>query len=164
MMNSSIWVGLIVIGAIVVAISNIQYNRAREAENKVMMAKQALELLQPELQRNYEYLKKQKDQNLSFTIEAPFEVSAWETVSRSDLLLGLDSNTLSTLMQVYYLMNRANTLHKKYVDLTVGLESALHDSKKIREIVEGNLVNVIRELKPVLESVNEKSTNNKIEK
>ncbi len=157
MINSSGWIVIILIGAVLVTAGNIQYNRAREAETKTLMAKQTMELLTPEIQRNYNYLKKIfSNKELSFTIESPFEVSAWQTVSSSDLLLGLDSKKLSTLIQVYYLMNRANTLHKKYINLTVGIESALSDSKKIKELISGHLINLFNELHPLVESLNKK--------
>jgi hypothetical protein len=160
-MSSSSWIFAIAVGAAIVAVANIQYNRARETENKLSMANQALALLQPELQRNYDFLSRQKDsEELSVTIESPFEVAAWQTVSNSDLLLGLSDDKLSNLMQVYYLMNRANILHSKYIDSAFGVASAMTGAKQVRELIDGHLDNIIEELLPILESAIENTSIN----
>ena len=160
-MSSSSWIFAIAVGAAIVAVANIQYNRARESENKLSMAKQALALLQPELQRNFDFISKQKDnEEISATIESPFEVAAWQTVSNSDLLLGLSDDKLSNLMQVYYLMNRANILHSKYINSTIGVASAMSGAKQVRELIDGHLKSIIKELLPILESVIEKTSKN----
>jgi hypothetical protein len=55
-------------------------------------------------------------------------------------------------MQAYYLMNRANDLHSKYIESSVGVASALQGSGKIKEVISGHLSKVFEELVMVLES------------
>ncbi len=154
MINSSFWIAVIGIGAVILAVANIQYNRTREAENKRSLSGQALALLQPELQRNQEYLAKRiTSEMIELTIESPFEIAAWETVSNSDLLLGLSSETLSNLMQAYYLMNRANILHSKFIESSIGVPSALQQADKTRKLISGHLSKVLDELKPIMNSI-----------
>jgi hypothetical protein len=49
---STLWLITIVFGASLVALANIQYARARDAEKKTVAAQQARSLLDPELRRN----------------------------------------------------------------------------------------------------------------
>lgn len=52
MLNSYVWIILIVIGAAIVAVANIQYQRTREPEQMIERAQQAMEILRPELEFN----------------------------------------------------------------------------------------------------------------
>ena len=135
-MTSTSWIIVIVIGVALVAVANIQYPRAKDAEDKAAMAKQAMSLIKPELVRNYEYLSKQDtSKGIAVIIESPFETVAWQTVSNSDLLLGLDKEKLSNIMHAYYLINRANTLHSKLIESSVGISSAMSKPPACRPTV-----------------------------
>ena len=154
MLSSSFWIGMIAAGAVLVAISNIQYNRVREFENKQSKANQVRELLRPEIQRNVHILAQMRValNAQSVRIET-FDTTAWQTVSGSDLLFGLPNNELSALMQAYRLMNRANTLHAKILDSSIGMASALSGSEKTRGLFMNDLASALQQLEPLMNSL-----------
>jgi len=110
-------------------------------------------LLQPELERNSQLLAEMLKalESSGITVDA-FDTTAWQTVSRSDLLLGLPDSDLSQVMQAYYLMNRANNLHAKFLETTVGVASALQGSGQTRQLLLASLRGVLTELQPLLRS------------
>lgn len=114
---STWWIVLIAVGAAVVAISNIQYNRARDAENKKAKAVQVRQLLKKELEHNAQLIHQMRDslKHHSAPVEA-FDTTAWQTISEADLLLGLPNDDLANLLQAYRLLNRANDLHAKIME------------------------------------------------
>lgn len=115
---SAWWIFLIVVGAAIVAISNIYYNRAIESENRAEKAIQVRELLRTEIQKNREVFTRINTLAASKTISLfeTFDTTAWQTVSSSGLLLGLPNNELEKLLQTYSLMNLANSLRSKFLD------------------------------------------------
>jgi len=140
MPNSTVWIIVIAVGAVIVTVANIQYNRSREAENKKSMASQALQLLKPELQRNQNYLPERlKDVYTQVDPNPPFETTAWQTVSGSQLITGIDSEVLTLLLEVYYQMINANQLHSRYIDILMGLEYSLPSAKTTIPLLQGNL-------------------------
>lgn len=154
MINSTFWVIVIAVGALVVAIANIQYNRARESENKKEMATQALLVLKPELERNQKTLIKMREiiPKNQVPLEA-FDTAAWQTVSNGELLLGLGNELLQNLMQVYNLMNRVNGMHSRLVEMSIGVTSALSGNETNKALLKSNLLAVLGELEPILEKV-----------
>ena len=153
MATSSYWIILIAAGAILVAIGNIQYNRVREIENKAAMAQEALLLLRPELQNNQTQLSHMRDaiSKKNITLET-FDTTAWQTVSNSELLLGLSNGRLPNLMRAYYLMNRANNLHSRILEMSIGVASALGGTGETKNLFIKTLSNVLEELQPILNS------------
>ena len=134
------WIIAIAIGAVIVAVANIQYNRSREAENKKAMASQALVLLKPELQRNQEHLPERlEDVYTQVDPNPPFEITAWQTVSGSQLVTGIDSEILTKLLEVYYQMTNANDLHSRYIDIVTGFENNLPSANKTKPLLQENL-------------------------
>lgn len=151
--SSSAWAALIAVGAVIVAVANIQYNRARDAENKSTKAVQARELLQIELAHNKELLgQMQAALPASITLR-DFDTAAWQTVSSSGLLLGLPNDELGRLLQAYKLMIRANELRSKTLDLMVGVTSALVSAPKTRELYTNELAGALAELQPLLRAL-----------
>jgi hypothetical protein len=82
-----------------------------------------------------------------------FDTTAWQTVSRGDLLLGLPSEDLSRMMQAYHLANRANSLHSRLLESVVGVASALQGSQETRKVLVSGLRSVLKELAPLLRAV-----------
>jgi hypothetical protein len=160
MTESSFWIFVIAVGAALVAIANIQYNRSREAEKRQAMAQQARALLEPELERNYTLLSK-----IQATIEEHwirplhiFDTTAWQTVSGSDLLLGLNNGELPQIMRAYYLMNRANALHSQILEMSIGVPSALQNAGETKQLLLNNLALLLQELQPIMKSLLESKT------
>lgn len=158
MINSTCWVIVIAFGALLVAIGNIQYNRARESENKKEMASQAVLILRPELDRNLKILSEMQ-KNIpknQIPVEA-FDTAAWQTVSNGELVLGLDDILLPNMMKIYNLLNRANTIHFRIVETYIGVASSLSNIPAVRVELQNSLLAILSELEPVLrEVVNQK--------
>lgn len=149
-LNSTAWIVVIAVGAVVVAIGNIQYNRARDLENKSSKASQARELLKAELTRNKDLLKKmQAALPASLTLE-DFDTAAWRTVSSTDLLLGLPSEELARLMQTYQLIARSNDLRSRTLELMVGVTSALQSAPQTKTLYLSELTSTLTTLDPLL--------------
>lgn len=103
--------GLIVIGGAVAVISNTLYPLAKARETKERLASDARTILLPEIKQNSEIVL-----SMQSTLEAriasveKFDVSAWETISKGGLLLGLKPTEITNFLQVYRLVYRANDL------------------------------------------------------
>ncbi len=149
---------LIAVGALVVAVANIQYNNARDAENRRAKSIQAKALLHPELERNQELLGRMRIgiQSGNIPIE-PFDTTAWKTISGSELVLGLPNENLAHLMEVYRLLNQANDLQVRVLESTVGIMSALGNSAQTRQLFLSQLSSVIDRLDSQLKLLIERS-------
>jgi hypothetical protein len=81
---------MIVVGGVLVVVGNIFYQTATSRESKARLANDARTILLPEIQRNSALVSSLKsslaDNKLSFEM---FDVTAWETISKGGLLLGL---------------------------------------------------------------------------
>lgn len=154
MINSTFWMIVIAVGAVVVAIGNIQYIRARESENKKELARQALLILKPELERNQKTLIKMREiiPKNQVPLEA-FDTAAWQTVSNGELLLGLGRELLPNLMQVYNLINRVNGMHSRLLEMSIGVTSTLSGIESDKALLKSNLLAVLGELEPILQKV-----------
>ena len=138
--NSTLFIILIGFGAICVALGNIYFNLARESENKIAMANQALKLIEPELKRNQKYLPERiKDVQTFLDPNPPFETAAWDTVSNSQIITGIEEDKLTELLEVYYQMNNANALHARYTDLIINQDINNPKYEKTKILLQGNL-------------------------
>jgi hypothetical protein len=144
--SSTTWIVLIALGAALVAISNIQYNRSRDLENKQSKARQAKELLRVELQRNISLVPRMR----AAIEKSSMPVTAWNPVSNTDLLLGLPNDELVELLSIYRLVNRANELHTKLIDTMVGIASALHGKSETQKLYFNEVSTLLNELEPLL--------------
>ena len=154
--SSTFWMVLIAVGALVVAVANIQYNSAREAENRKAKSDQAKALLHPELERNQALLGRMRTAIESGDVPTePFDTTAWKTISGSELVLGLPNENLANLLEVYRLLNQANDLLARVLESTVGIMSALGNSAQTRQLFLRQLSSVIdrldSQLKPLIE-------------
>jgi hypothetical protein len=157
MLGSTFWIFMIAFGAALVAVSNIQYNRTRESENKLAKAAQVWALLEPEIRRNRQTVEQITAAITSRTIVTDtIDTTAWQTVSNSDLLLGLPNEELATLLHTYRLINQANSIHAKILDAVVGITSALHDSQNHRDVFLSELSAILNQLSPLLKALDEK--------
>lgn len=163
MFNSSVWIFLIAVGAGVMAVANIQYQRARESEQMVARAQQAMEILRPELEYNLKTANDFKTLIPKGTITLPtFDTSAWATVSRGDLLRGLSTSHLPRLMHAYRLINQANSVHGRILEMNLGIASTLSGKDKLEEFLMKDLGHIADELQPELNALlNETGATNK---
>ena len=79
-----------------------------------------------------------------------FDVTAWETISKGGLLLGLKPTEITNFLQVYRHVYRANDLSAQLLDSATGVRSALQDRKQIKEMFLSNLQSTLKELQATL--------------
>ncbi len=145
------WVIVIVLGGVLVVVGNIQYARTRQAEQKQILAREARAVLLPEIEKNLELL--DKADSLLNQKQIPFETfttSAWEAVSEGGLLRGMNSAEISQVAGAYQLIYKANEIHERIMELSVGVASALRDAVKHKEHLIQNLKVLLRNLKAAL--------------
>jgi|SRR5665213_2182164 len=124
--SSSFWVFVIVAGAGIVAIGNIQYNIARDQEKGASASEKAISMLAKESLRNLGRLQQMRElmkQN-QVTIEG-FETTAWNVVSGSGLMVQTQTATLQEITESYYLVETANKYHNQIVEMSMGIASAI---------------------------------------
>jgi hypothetical protein len=156
-MPSWIVLVLIVIGGIMVVVGNIEYPRARAREDKQRLANDARTILLPEMKRNSEIvLSMQSALEARHVPMEKFDVTAWETISKGGLLLGLEQSEIAKYLRVYGLVYRANDLSAELLDAATGVRSALQDSQHIKDVFVGGLQSTLKELQVALASTEPK--------
>lgn len=162
MVNSAFWLIIIAVGAVLVAIGNIQYTRVREVETKQELAGQALAILSPEIVRNKEIMQAYRQDIPRNVIPLQrFDTTAWQTVSGSELLRGLVDEKLSQWLRIYHLMNAANSLHVQLMELSVGVASALGSSNATKAVVKTEILRLMNELEPLLNDLDTSTSRRK---
>ena len=155
-MPSIFWIFVIGIGAAVVAVGNICYLRAKQAEDKKIAALTVWNTLGGELQSNSDLCKEMK-RLLSSTPQqipmVPFETGAWETVSSGNLIVSLDGDTQQKLIKAYSLINRAKNYQESILDRSIGIASALSSSGEAKTKFLEMLRDVLNQLGPILDSL-----------
>ncbi len=100
--SSSLWFAAIVGGAILVAIGNIQYQRARESEIQQALASEARAVLAPEVRGNLELVGTVEGQLAATQVPiARLQSSAWQTVSAGELVRGFRGTDLAKVAAAY---------------------------------------------------------------
>jgi hypothetical protein len=96
-------------GVVAVA-ANTFYPGVKEAEKKAALGKNAVAILSPELTSNRELLDEDKRIiNNGWSSFDVFDVSAWEAISRGGLLLGLDSDYVNKILNIYKFIYKSNS-------------------------------------------------------
>jgi hypothetical protein len=140
-----------VLGAGIVAVANIQYQRTRESEQMLERAQQAMSILRPELEFNLKTAKGFQSRIPEGKIDLPaFDTSAWAAVSHGDLLRGLSGDHLPRLMNTYRLINHANIVHDRILEMNLGTASALSGRDKLEEFLMMDLAKIAEQLQPEL--------------
>jgi hypothetical protein len=152
--SSTMWAVLIGIGAILVAIGNINFNLARDRERAQAASEKALSMLKIECGNNLNRIgeMRQAFANSQFTVDG-FETTAWTTVSSGGLLVQVEQETLGKLAEVYYLLELSNRHQSRLLDLTFGAASALSSAPQLRQQHIGFITNAIDKVEPKLSDV-----------
>ncbi len=104
--SSIVWFLLLGSGGIILAISNIRYNRARDREYEAF--KKALRLLKPELSNNLDHAMHMQSVLANNQIPTEtFETTIWTAVLAGNLLSRLDEETTKRFTDIYDLVKRA---------------------------------------------------------
>ena len=156
---SSIWILVIFLGATLIAVGNIYYPLSREREQKMSSEKTALSILQPELQVNLKLLKEMKGKIHTGQVSVPFstddfKITAWATVSNSNLLQSIENDKLHALMRAYHLIYQANTERQHLFQFgTLGVDAAIPSREQKVSALTVKLEAELKELEPLLQDL-----------
>jgi uncharacterized protein YpmB len=153
-LSSSFWIFIIVVGAGIVAIGNIQYSLARDKEKASNASQKALSMVAKESERNLARLNQMRNvmNENQVTIEG-FETTAWNVVSGSGLLVQTETATLQEITETYYSIETANKYHNQIVDMSMGIQSVIGGVENSRAKYIGLLKNLLTELEPKLNEI-----------
>lgn len=142
--------GVIVLGGLMAVIGNTLYPLAREHESKFRLATEAKAILQPEIDRNLKLAALMKAALNSNSISiSRLNVTAWETISKGDLLLGLEPSEINTLLQTYGRIYRINDLNAQLRQADKDFNFANTNKDKfleLRQAIASELQNTVDEL------------------
>ncbi len=148
---------LIVIGGAVAVIANTLYPLAKAREAKERLASDARAILLPEIKRNSEIVLAMQSILEARTVPVEkFDVTAWETISKGGLLLGLEPTEITNFLRIYRLVYQANDLSVQLLDSATGVRSALEHSQQIKEMFLSKLQSTLKELQAALSNTERK--------
>jgi hypothetical protein len=126
---STVLFWIIVVAGVVAVAANTFYPGVKEAEKKAALGKNAVAILSPELTSNRELLDEDKRIiNNGWSSFDFFDVSAWEAISRGGLLLGLDSDYVNKILNIYKFIYKSNSIINVITEHTSGTSSSLTNS------------------------------------
>jgi hypothetical protein len=145
---------LIVIGGAVAVVGNTLYPLAREQEKRAHLADDAWAILRPELVANKNLATEMTAGLETGTVDTrKFDVSAWETISKGGLLLGLKPADISKLLLVYKMCYRANETNAELNDYMAGLRSTLTKREQFLEFFRNSLKTTLVELQSAIGTI-----------
>ena len=150
--------GLIIIGGAVVVVANTLYPLARAQETKEKLATDARAIISPEIKSNLALVGQfQTGLGNGNALVQKFDVTAWETISKGGLLLGLKSDEISKLLHAYSLIYRANDLITKILETVTGIGSAMQNAGTTRQMFGVQLKSIVDELQTALSDLDKHS-------
>jgi hypothetical protein len=145
---------MIVVGGAVAVISNTLYPIAKSNEAKTRLAKDSRSILFPEIQRNSALVSNIQSQLQAGTFPLQtFDVTAWETISKGGLLLGLDPDEITQFLNIYRLAYQANHLLAQLLEVETGIGSALASAPETKKLVTHDLELTLNELRNAFAAV-----------
>ena len=150
--SSTMWVLLIGLGAILVAVGNINFNLARDRERAQTAGEKATSMLKTECTNNLKHIaeKRQAFANNQTPVEDLETTTAWNIVSSGGLLVQVEQETLGKLAESYYLIDFSNKQQSKLLELSVGIGSALQGAPQLRQQQITFITNALDKLEPRL--------------
>ena len=153
MPNSLVVLVVIVLSGVIAVAANAYYPILKAEEAKRSLASNARQLLELEAKRNLEILREYEFYLPENSPLVALETSAWEVVSKSGSLIGLDPLEIDRVLVAYSLINRINTLQSKALELSVSTASALGSAKNNRTLFLKLISINMEKLVPILEQV-----------
>ncbi len=145
---------IVIMSGAVAVLTNAWYPILKEKEQNLKLSKNAWDILRPEIKQNRDIVARMK--SLLDNNKESFEtlnVSAWETVSKGGLLIGLEPEEVNKLLRAYSLSYKANELHDRYTDATVGVIAAIGFAPKFPAVIKAALEDVLGQLDSALSEV-----------
>ncbi len=154
MKMSTFWIVVIALGAVLAALGNINYNRARDQERALAASAKALSMLKVETTNNLAKLQAMRAALAKEEIEIiGFQDTAWKIVSEGGLLAQIDQPTLARVTDAYYKVGLLNGLHSRLLELFIGTSSALGQSPQIRQQLMKSMGDLMNEVEPLLHQI-----------
>lgn len=151
---SSLWLALIVAGAVLAAVGNVGFNVAREREKGEMASAKAMRMLRSEIVRNLGRITMlRKNVQAGLIDSASLETTAWTVVSTSGLLSQMDQQTLAEVTDAYHLLNQAEAYRSEVLSRSIGITQALGGAEVITQQMMGYLVSTLDQLEPKLQAL-----------
>lgn len=146
--------GVIVLSGAVAVTANTLYPHVKSEEDKSRLAKDAKAIVLPEVQQDLTiaiaYLKTLQSGDMpTYTLQT----TAWETVSRGGLLLGLSSQEITKLLNIYRLANEVNFASAQLLDSTIGIRSALGTARQTQQLFRATLQQKLTEFETAAEEI-----------
>jgi hypothetical protein len=155
-MPSWVLLAIIIVCGIAVIVANSYYPIAKERESKERLAQDAKAILIAEVKSNAQLVKFELDLIAKGQVnDAQFSVSAWETVSKGGLLLGLKSEEITKFLQAYNWIFRANMLITRMINTLLGVDAAMGSVAETRSHLMAELKETLTELEPILNNLAE---------
>jgi hypothetical protein len=152
--SSNGWLFVIVIGAVCVAVGNINYNVARDREKGQAASEKALTLLHVEFQNNLNRLSVMRQVITTGAVSTEtFETTAWNIVSNGGLLIQVEQDTMGRIAEIYYLIGLADKYQTQLLELSTGMASALQGAAALRQQYLAFLTSELDKLEPKLKDV-----------
>lgn len=154
MFNSTFWIVVIVIGASIVAIGNIQFGLTRDREKSIAASGKAFSMLAEESRRNVSRVENMQKalSPTSIPIEG-LETAAWNVMSQGGLLTQLETRTLQEITSAYYEVELANRYRAQLMELTVGIGAAMDRAPVVRQQYSELLKATLADLAPKLKAI-----------
>jgi hypothetical protein len=130
---------------------------AREQEKRARLAEDAWVILRPELERNKQLAIDIQSELPKGTVDTrEFYVSAWETISKGGLLLGLNATDVRNLLSVYNACYRANETNASLNDFASGLRATLPNRQDSMVFLRASLLTTLGELEQAMNQIDSK--------
>jgi hypothetical protein len=153
-LSSTLWLVIILVGAVLVAAGNLNFNIARDRERETAASEKAFSLLQVEIKNNLRRVAQLRTAlNEGKVSQEPLETAAWTIVSNGGLLTRLDQTKMINLVEVYYLLNLAENYRNQMVDRAIGIQSALMESPKVMAQFQASLMKTLDSVEPKLTEI-----------
>jgi hypothetical protein len=151
------WSVLIAIGAILVAVGNINYNSTRDRERALAAGAKAMSMIKTECTNNLKQVAamRQAIANGQMTIDE-FQTAAWSIVSSGSLLVQVDQETIGSVAEIYYLIGLANKEQAQMLELTFGIAGSLSNAPQLLQQHIGYLKSDLDRLEPKLAALGSK--------
>jgi hypothetical protein len=151
--SSNFWLALIVLGAVLAAIGNLNFNIARDREKGESASAKAMSMLRAEMQRNLQRISNIRGLKPGMVATSSFETTAWNVVSTGGLLVQMDQATLGQVADAYHLLGQAEIYRSEVVNRTVGIAAAIGGGEVTTQQYIKNFHRILDELEPKLRSL-----------
>lgn len=153
-LSSNFWLALIVVGAALAALGNVNFNVARDREKRELASAKAIGMLSAEIDRNISRIANLRRNIAAGQVSSTsLETTAWGVVSTGGLLVQVDQETLAKLTDAYHLTMQAESYRSEIIQRSTGIVQALSGAGTTTQQYVQYLLNTLNELEPKLQAL-----------